>query len=145
MSQQDKQEQLQQLYAQQQMAESNANALQEHIELLQAYLQEYRSGLEVLKKIEDKDAGEDMLMNIGGNIFVRARLLDAETVIREVGSGVRIEQDAQEAKASVEDSLSQLQERSGSLSAQYEKLVTQAQALNTQIRQLVAQMRQPGE
>ncbi|MGV9168466.1 MAG: prefoldin subunit alpha [Promethearchaeia archaeon] len=139
---QEKQEQLQQLYAQQQMAESNANALQERIELLQAYLQNYRAGLEVLKKIEDKDAGEDMLMNIGGNIFVRARLLEAEIVIRDIGSGVRIEQDAQEAKASVEDSLSQLEERAGSLSAQYEKLVTQAQALNVQIRQLVAQMQQ---
>ena len=61
---------LERMYNEQQMAETNLGLLQQRIEILQVYITNYRSGLVVLEEIENRKEGEEMLMNVGGSIFV---------------------------------------------------------------------------
>lgn len=136
----DQQRMLQKIYSDQQMTESNLNLLQQRIELIQVYITNYRSGLLVLQEIENKKDGEEMLMNVGGSIFVQANLLNPDKVTRGIGSGVRIEQTVEDAKAAVNEAVTNLEEQYDTLAQEYQKLLARASVLNSQFQQLAAQI-----
>jgi prefoldin alpha subunit len=140
MSEEQQQQQLQRIYTEQQITESNISVLQQRIEIIQAYLTNYQSGLMVLNEIEGKKEGEEMMMNVGGNIFVEAKLVNPSTVTRGIGSGVRIEQSTGDAKKALQSSIEGLEKQYQSLTEEYQKLVTRASALNSQFQQLAAQV-----
>ncbi len=131
---------LQKIYTEQQMTESNLNLLQQRIEIIQVYITNYRAGLSVLEEIESKKDGEEMLMNVGGNIYVQAKLLNPEKVTRGLGSGVRIEQSLVDAKAAVKDAVSNLEQQYDALAQEYQKLIARASVLNSQFQQLAAKI-----
>jgi prefoldin alpha subunit len=136
----DQQQLLQRIYAEQQITESNISVLQQRIEIIQAYLTNYQSGLLVLKEIESKKRGEEMLMNVGGNIFVEAKLVSPSKVTRGIGSGVRIEQSLTDAMTALQSSIENLENQYQSLSDEYQKHVTRAAALNSQFQDLAAKI-----
>lgn len=134
---------LQQMYVEQKLVDSNLSMLQQHIERLQVILANYRSGLAVLKELKGKEAGEEMLMNVGGSIFVQAKLVDPNAVTRGIGSGVRIEQSLDEATSSVENSVEKLETQLNEASQQYQKLSVYMQQLTSTMQNLVEQIQQP--
>ncbi|MDH4213801.1 MAG: prefoldin subunit alpha [Candidatus Odinarchaeota archaeon] len=136
----EQQQLLQRIYTEQQITESNISVLQQRIEIIQAYLTNYQSGLMVLKEIEGKSEGEEMMMNVGGNIFVEARLVNPSKVTRGIGSGVRIEQSLEEAKKAVQSSIEGLEKQYQSMTEEYQKLIARASALNSQFQQLAAKV-----
>ena len=136
----DMEKKLQQIYAEQQTTENSISVLQQRLELVQAYLNNYRSGLMVLEEIENKKEGDEMLINIGGSIFIRANIQEPSNVTRGVGSGVRIEQSTEDAKTAVQEQLTNLEKQSDTLVEEYQKLVTHAQVLNAQFQQLAAKL-----
>lgn len=136
----EQQQLLQRIYTEQQITESNISVLQQRIEIIQAYLTNYQSGLLVLKEIERKTEGEEMLMNVGGNIFVEAKLVNPSKVTRGIGSGVRIEQSLEEAKNAVQNSIEGLEKQYQVLTDEYQKLIARASVLNSQFQQLAAQV-----
>jgi prefoldin alpha subunit len=135
----EQQQQLQRIYNEQQITESNISLLQQRIEILQAYLTNYQSGFMVLKEVEGKKEGEEMMMNVGGNIFVDTKLVNPSKVTRGIGSGVRIEQSLEEAMKAVQSSIEGLEKQYQSLSEEYQKLIARASVLNSQFQQLAAQ------
>ncbi|MFW9961379.1 MAG: prefoldin subunit alpha [Candidatus Thorarchaeota archaeon] len=136
----EQQQLLQRIYTEQQITESNISVLQQRIEIIQAYLTNYQSGLMVLKEIEGKNEGEEMLMNVGGNIFVEAKLVNPSKVTRGIGSGVRIEQSLEEAKNALQNSIEGLEKQYKVLTDEYQKLIARASVLNSQFQQLAAQV-----
>ena len=136
----EQQQLLQRIYQEQQLAESNITVLQQRLELVQAYLNNFRAGLMVLEEIESRKEGEEMLMNVGGSIFVQAKLVDPTNVTRSIGSGVRIEQSVDEAKTAVQEQISGLEKQYETLAEEYQKLIARAQALNSQFQKLAAQI-----
>jgi prefoldin alpha subunit len=140
----EEQQLLQRIYTEQQITESNISVLQQRIEILQAYLTNYQSGLMVLKEIEEKGEGEEMLMNVGGNIFVEAKLVNPSKVTRGIGSGVRIEQSLEEAKKAVQNSIEGLEKQYQTMTEEYQKLIARASVLNSQFQQLAAKVQNSG-
>ncbi|MGY5871615.1 MAG: prefoldin subunit alpha [Candidatus Thorarchaeota archaeon] len=140
----DPQQLLQRIYTEQQMTESNITLIQQRLELVQAYITNFRAGLMVLEEIEGKEEGEEMLMNVGGSIFVQAKLVDSSKVTRSIGSGVRIEQSVVDAKTAVQEQMSSLEKQYESMAEEYQKLITRASALNSQFQQLAAQVKGQG-
>jgi prefoldin alpha subunit len=136
----DQQKLLQRLYTEQQMTESNIGLIQQRLETIQAYLTNYRAGLMVLEEIEKKEEGEEMLINVGGSIFVEAKLMDPSKVTRGLGSGVRIEQSIESAKEVVSESVKSLEDQYEKLAQEYQTLVQRASVLNAQFQQLAAKM-----
>lgn len=136
----DQQKLLQRIYTEQQLTESNLNLLQQRIEILQVYLTNYRSGLSVLEEIENRKDGEEMLMNVGGSIFVQAKIVNPDKVTRGLGSGIRIEQTVKDAKAAVAESVTNLEQQFETLSQEYQKLLARASVLNSQFQQLASQI-----
>jgi prefoldin alpha subunit len=138
----EQQQLLQRIYTEQQITESNISVLQQRIEIIQAYLTNYQSGLLVLKEIGEKKKGEEMLMNVGGNIFVEAKLMNPSKVTRGIGSGVRIEQSVGDAMTALQSSIEGLEKQYQSMSDEYQKLVARASALNSQFQQLAAKLQE---
>ena len=136
----EQQQLLQRIYQEQQLTESNITLLQQRLELVQAYLTNFRAGLMVLEEIEGRKEGEEMLMNVGGSIFVQAKLVDPSSVTRSIGSGVRIEQSVGDAKTAVQEQISALEKQYETNAEEYQKLIARAQVLNSQFQQLAAQV-----
>ncbi len=136
----EQQQLLQRIYQEQQLTESNITLLQQRLELVQAYLNNFRAGLMVLKEIEGKEEGEEMLMNVGGSIFVQAKLVDPSNVTRSIGSGVRIEQSVEDAKNAVQEQINGLEKQYESYAEEYQKLVARASVLNSQFQQLATKI-----
>jgi len=139
---------LQRIYTEQQMTESNLGLMQQRLEAIQAYLTNYRSGLMVLKEIETKEKEEEMLINVGGSIFVEAKLVNPGKVTRGLGSGIRIEQSVVTAKEVVSEAVESLEQQYEKLAQEYQSLLQRASVLNTQFQQLAAQIQSvkpPGE
>ncbi|MHA1577290.1 MAG: prefoldin subunit alpha [Candidatus Thorarchaeota archaeon] len=131
---------LQRLYVEQQKLESDIGMLRQHIELIQVSLNSYRSGFEVLKELESKSENEEMLMNVGGGIFVEARLSDPDKVLRTIGSGVRIELSREEASTQIGETITSLEERFEKSQTDYEGMVNRATIVNQQLQQLTTMM-----
>ena len=131
---------LQRIYAQQQLTEQNLALYQQQLELIQALIRSYQSGLLILEEIEKKKEGEEMLMEVGGKIQVLAKLVNPGKVIRAVGRSVRIEQTTEEAKAALKEQIQNFGEQYDALRQEYEKNLLQAQALNNQFEQIAAQI-----
>jgi prefoldin alpha subunit len=136
----DQQKMLQKIYTDQQLTESNLNLLQQRIEVIQVYLSNYRSGLMVLEEIENRKEDEEMLMNVGGSIFVQAKLVNPDKVTRGIGSGIRIEQTVEDAKAAVTEAVTKMEQQHEKLVQDYQTLMARASVLNSQFQQLAAQI-----
>ncbi len=137
---QDPQAKFQQLYLEQQMLESRIKALQQNIELVQVSLNSYRSGLSVLEELEGKKAGEEVLLNVGGAIFLEATLVRPEKVTRGIGSGIRIEQSQKVAKDQLTKTVETLESRLEDLQNDYENSINRAQIINATLQQIAADM-----
>ncbi len=131
---------LQKLYLEQQMLESNIKMLQQHIELIQASLTSYRAGHGVLDALLEKAVDEVMLMNVGGGIFVEAKLVDPKKVIRSIGSDVRIDQTTDDAKSQIGETISSLEIRLEQSQKEYENATNRATQVTQQLQQLAAIM-----
>jgi prefoldin alpha subunit len=140
----EQQQLLQRIYQEQQLTESNITLLQQRLEVVQAYLTNYRAGLMVLEEIENRNEGDEMLMNVGGSIFVQAKLVDPSNVTRSIGSGVRIEQSVSDAKTAVQEQITGLEKQYETIAEEYQKLIARAQVLNSQFQQLAAQVQGQG-
>ena len=140
----EQQNRLQKLYVQQQLAESNLNTLRQQIEMTQVLLNQYQNGFAVLKELENRKEGEETLLNVGGGIFVQAKLMDTSRVTRALGSGVRIEQSLEQAIEGVEKAIESLGKQYESLLSELGKLASQSEAIDAQMRQLATQMQGQG-
>jgi prefoldin alpha subunit len=141
----DQRQVLQKIYVEQKLTESNVGLLQQRLELVQAYLSNYQTGLQVLQELENKKQDEEVLLNVGGSIFVKAKLSDVGIVTRGIGSGARIEQSVAEAKEGVKEAIASLEKQYENLSKEYEKVTAYLNSLNTQFQQLAAQIQDKGE
>ncbi len=131
---------LERMYSEQQMTEQSLTMLQQRIEMVQVYMTNYRSGLLVLEEIENRKDGEEMLMNVGGSIFIQAQITNPDKVIRGIGDGIRIEQSVADAKIAIVEAVTNLQKQHDALTQEYQKLYAYASQLNTQFQQLAAQI-----
>ena len=129
---------LEKIYSEQQLTESNLSVMQQRVEMVQVYMTNYRSGLAVLEEIENRKDGEEMLMNVGGSIFVQATIVNPDKVIRGIGNGIRIEQSVEDAKAAILEAVTSLEKQYETLTQEYQKLLAYASHLNTQFQQLAA-------
>ena len=136
---------LRRVYAEQQMASTTIERKGQQMIRVKAYLDNYHVGLLVLEELRGKKRGEEMLMNVGGEIYVHAKLVDSKKVTRHIGKGISIQQDATDAKKSIEDIVSSLEKQYDSLAQEYQQLLGWSSKLGTQFQQLAAEMQKQEE
>jgi len=136
----DQQKLVQKLLVEQKALESNIEVAQQSLELLQASLSSYRRGLNVVEEMEKKNGGEEMLISVGGDLLIEVQLINAERVIRDVGSGVRITQSLPDAKTQTEGIIAAYEQQYARIAQEYQNMTTRAASLNAQLQELVSQI-----
>jgi len=136
---------LRRVYAEQQIASTTIERKGQQMLRVKAYLDNYRVGLLVLEELQGKKAGEEMLMNVGGEIYVHAKLVDSKKVTRHIGKDISIEQNITEAKKSIEEIISSLEKQYDALAQEYQQILGWSSNLGTQFQQLAAEMKKQEE
>jgi prefoldin alpha subunit len=139
----DRQKNLQRIRTEQRMVASNMEVLQQQLEMIQLSLLNYRTGFSVLEELEKATVEEDVLLGVGGSIYIKARLPKENRVTRDIGSGVRVESTIDEAEKDIKERIEALEKRYDSLREEYRKHADYAMTLSATLQQLTAKARAP--
>ncbi len=132
-------QQLQNLLYQQKALEHRIGELETTIGMLQNTLASYTAGKQVLEELATKETDEPLLINVGGAIYIEAKVVSNDRVLRGIGSGVQIEQSLEDAKNTVSKRIEELNDYMGKLRQEYQTAVDQAVMINQQAQRILAQ------
>ncbi len=139
MSQEDRKA-LQELSVEQRLVASNIELIRQRMELTQAFIRDQRTGLETLEELEKRSEDEEILIHVGGGILVKVRIADSNVVIRDIGSGVRVESSVGKAKEKAKEIIERLEKQYESLSQDLQKLTIRAADIDTQLKETLARV-----
>ncbi len=102
-------EELRRLSMEMRYLEQTADALQQRISMVNAALTDINYANMTLDGIEKEKETSEMLVPIGGSSYIKVKLADTSKVILGVGSGVSVEKNLSEAKATLKERLDELE------------------------------------
>lgn len=115
-----------------QMAEQEAEQLNEQIELIDQHISEFKEIEESLEKIEEKDTKE-ILANLGKKIFIPVEIKD-KTLIVEVGNKTFVKKSIPETKSLISgqseklaNARGQIVERLGEMQEEMQEMINEIQ------------------
>ncbi len=102
-------EKIRELIGRIQLNQQRMDALQQQANLIQISLNDLDNALKALATLEGKGEGLEMLVPIGADSFVHAKLSDPDKVIIGLGAGVSVEKNAAESKGIIQGRRSELE------------------------------------
>lgn len=87
---------------------AQAETLAEQQQIVQLSLEEYSRAKETLSKWKDAPVGSEILVPVGGNSFVFAKVASSDKALVGVGSGLTVERPVDEALKTVEARLTEM-------------------------------------
>jgi len=136
----DDQETFRRLVIELRILEGTAEAMQARLNLIGAALTELNLARMTLQGVEKETPDAPLFVPIGGGSYVKARLESSEKVIVGMGAGVSIEKAITEAKATVQNRLSELEKTRVSLQQQLVQVVGRIQEYRTKLDDLTAKL-----
>jgi len=116
--------------------QATAEALRQHLSLLAASLSELSMTLEAIKGVKGLKPGTDILVPMGSDSFIAAKLATTEKVITGLGADVAAERSVtdaivvlQDRRAELEQALGQAREELGKLGERIEALRPEAERI----------------
>ncbi|KQC15628.1 MAG: prefoldin subunit alpha [Methanothrix sp.] len=105
-----------------QQYQAEAEAIVRQLGLFQLSVEGCEKALKVVEEMEKAEEGQEMLVPIGQDSFIHAKLATIDKVIVGVGAGVSIEKSNAEAKESLSKRKAQLSEASAKLNQTLSKI-----------------------
>jgi prefoldin alpha subunit len=102
-------EELRKLSVEMRYLEQTADTLQQRISMVNAALTDLTYASMTLEGIEKEKENTELLVPIGGNTYVKAKIADTNKIIVGVGAGVSVEKNLTEAKAVLKERLEELE------------------------------------
>jgi prefoldin alpha subunit len=90
------------------LLEQTAEALQSRLSMLSAVTQDLTLANMTLESLEKEKENSELLVPIGGNSYIRAKLDNPDKIIVGIGAGVSVEKTRQEAKDVIKKRLEEL-------------------------------------
>jgi prefoldin alpha subunit len=126
-------QELRQALATLEMYKAQAESLAEQRQIVTFSLEEYSRARDTLGKWKDAAEGAELLVPVGGNSFVFAKVADNKKALVGIGSGVTVERSLDEAIKTLETRINELAEASKKLT----ESLTMLEARSSQLSQLV--------
>ncbi len=120
---------LQEKYVEYKTLIENFQQLQQNVLALEKHRVELETLKSSLGSISEVKVGEQALMPLGGGIFLFGDLRDANKVIMNVGSGVCVEKNVEEAAATIDQQINEVYSLSLQIRGEVEKTVSRVQEL----------------
>jgi prefoldin alpha subunit len=102
------QEELRRLSVELQYLEQTADTLQQRISMVNAAVTDLTYASMTLDGIENEKENAELLVPIGGNSYVKAKIVDTNKIIVGIGAGVSVEKNLVDAKATLKERLDEL-------------------------------------
>lgn len=115
------------------MYKAQAESLAEQQQIVSFSLEEYSRARDTLGKWKEAAEGAELLVPVGGNSFVFAKVADNQRALVGIGSGVTVERSLDEAIKTLETRINELGEASKKLT----ESLTMLEARSSQLTQLV--------
>ncbi|MBD3189992.1 MAG: prefoldin subunit alpha [Candidatus Heimdallarchaeota archaeon] len=128
-----------------QQFEQYSQQLANQLDTLGQYLAELQRSRQTLKNLESEAEGEETLIELGGGVSLRAKVLDSQNVFYTVGSGVTLNKPLEEAIEGLDERIDEQQKQKQSLTEQLVSVYQQMQALEQRGQQLLQQIQGPAK
>ncbi|MEM3735350.1 MAG: prefoldin subunit alpha [Candidatus Bathyarchaeia archaeon] len=134
-------EELRRLSVEMRILEQTAEALQSRISMINAVITDLTYANMTLEGLEKQKENAELLVPIGGNSYIRARLETPDKVTVGIGAGVSVEKTLQEAKEIIRKRLEDLEKSRASLQQQFSQVVDRINEDRERFEELAAQLR----
>ena len=143
MAQTDKaEEELRKLSVEMRYLEQTAETLQQRISMVSAAIADLTYANMTLDGIEKEKENAELLVPIGGNAYVKAKLADTNTVIVGVGSGVSVEKTVAEAKVTLKERLDELEKTMNAAQQQFTQVAERINSGRGRLETLLSSARE---
>ncbi|MEM2263046.1 MAG: prefoldin subunit alpha, partial [Candidatus Bathyarchaeia archaeon] len=117
-------EELRKLSIEMRILEETAEAIQARINMVNAVITDLNYANMTLEGLEKQKENAELLIPIGGNSYIKARLENPDKVTVGIGAGVSVEKTIQEAKEIIRKRLEDLEKSRISLQQQLSQVVS---------------------
>ncbi|RMF91340.1 MAG: prefoldin subunit alpha [Methanobacteriota archaeon] len=123
---------------------AQADALRESMALIEDSIARISVALEALEAASSMDQSNEILLPIGPDSFLKARIIDREHAFVGIGAGSVVKKPLSQAVADLEKRKSDLEERRKEMGESLQKVALAAQELAPRLRELVERSRKEG-
>jgi len=131
-----REEQLRRLILEYQLMQGTAQLLQQRYELVQSTFSELQIAESSLRSLKETQSGVNILVPIGGNTFVNAKLGALNKVIVGIGASVSVDMDIDKAIENITERLKEVEKSFQAIQQQLEQITLQMQVHQEGINKL---------
>lgn len=134
-------ERLRDLSVEMRVLEQRADQLQSSLNMINAMIADLNLANVTLKSLEKEKPDAELLVPIGGNSYVKAKLDNVDKVIVSIGAGVSLEKPLPETKEILKKRQEELEKSRLALQSQFTQTVDKINEDRNTVNSLVAEMR----
>jgi prefoldin alpha subunit len=135
-------EELRRLSVEMRYLEQTAETLQQRISMVNAAITDLTYASMTLEGIETEKENAELLVPIGGNSYVKAKISDTNKVIIGLGAGVSIEKNLPEAKVTLKERLEDLTKTMNAAQQQFGQVADRINSGRSRLETLLSSARE---
>lgn len=127
------------------LCRNQAEVYQQNMELIGGNLLELQNVNRALGELKGTDKDSEMLVPIGADSFVKAKITDPENIIISIGASVSVKKSVEDAKGDIQNRIAELEKVKVDHTSNLEKLFSRLKELEPTVRGIVSQTSKKGE
>ena len=135
-------EELRKLSVEMRFLEQTGEAIQSRINMINAAITDLTYASMTLEGLEKEKENSELLVPIGGNSYIKARLSNPDKIIVGMGAGISVEKTLQEAKEIIKSRLENLEKSRTSLQQQLARVAEKMSEDKEKFDRLVVELRE---
>ena len=135
-------EALRKLSVEMRFLEQTAEAIQSRINMINAVITDLTYANMTLEGLEKEKENSELMVPIGGNSYIKARLANPNQVIVGMGAGISVEKTLQEAKDIIKNRLENLEKSKANLQQQLAQVAEKMNEDKEKFDRLMAELRE---
>lgn len=137
MTNEQNQKKAQQKYVELQMFDNQLKQIQKQVQTLENQAVEVEMILESLEEIKKVDKNSELLVPIANGIFAKAKMIDSENLIVNVGSGTAVTKKVDNTKDMLTSQVIEIRAAQEHLSIQFNSILERARQVEAEMQELV--------
>jgi len=135
-------EELRRLSVEMRFLEQTADTLQQRMSMLNAAITDLTYANATLDGLEQEKENSELLVPVGGNSYIRAKLATPDKVIIGLGAGVSVEKPLAEAKSMLKERLDELEKSAVSAQQQFSQIAERINSGRSRLETLLGTLRE---
>jgi len=135
-------EELRRLSMEMRYLEQTAETLQQRISMVNAAITDLTYANMTLDQLEKEKEGAELLVPVGGNSYIKAKIADTSKVIVGLGSGVSVEKTLADAKTTLKGRLDELEKTMNIAQQQFSQVAERINSSRGRLETLLSSTRE---